>query len=85
MFQQVVVVVDSLSLCPTLCDSMNCSPPGSSVLGTSQARILEWVAISFSNLNRVAAGFYMLSVFWLWYKTLSFVGEKAGSWEHRLE
>ena len=32
----------------TLCDSMNCSPPGSSVLGTSQARILEQVAISFS-------------------------------------
>ena len=27
---------------------MNCSPPGSSVLGISQARILEWVAISFS-------------------------------------
>ena len=29
-------------------DSMDCSPPGSSVHGTSQARILEWVAISFS-------------------------------------
>ena len=34
--------------CPTLCDTMNCSPPGSSVYEISQARILEWVAISFS-------------------------------------
>ena len=35
-------------LCPTLCDPMDCSPPGYSVLGTLQAGILEWVAISFS-------------------------------------
>ena len=34
--------------CPTLCDPMHCSPPGSSVHGISQARILEWVAISSS-------------------------------------
>ena len=34
--------------CPTICDPMDCSPPGSSVYGISQARILEWVAISFS-------------------------------------
>ena len=34
--------------CPTLCDPMNCGPPGSSVHGILQARILEWVAISFS-------------------------------------
>ena len=33
---------------PTLCDPMDCSPPGSSVHRISQARILEWVAISFS-------------------------------------
>ena len=32
--------------CLTLCNPMGCSPPGSSVLGISQARILEWVAIS---------------------------------------
>ena len=32
--------------CPTLCDHMDCSPPGSSVHGILQARILEWVAIS---------------------------------------
>ena len=35
-------------LCPTLCDPKDCSPPGSSVHGTLQARILEWVAIPFS-------------------------------------
>ena len=33
--------------CPTLCDCMDCSPPDSSVHGILQARILEWVAISF--------------------------------------
>ena len=35
-------------LCPTLCDPMDCSPPGSSVHGILQARILEWVPLSFS-------------------------------------
>ena len=34
--------------CPTLCDPMDCSLPGSSIHGILQARILEWVAISFS-------------------------------------
>ena len=34
--------------CPALCDPMDCSPPGFSVHGISQARILEWVAISYS-------------------------------------
>ena len=34
--------------CPTLCNHVDCSPPGSSVHGILQARILEWVAISFS-------------------------------------
>ena len=39
----------SLQSCPTLCDPTDGSPPGSSVPGILQARILEWVAISFSN------------------------------------
>ena len=39
----------SLQSCPALCDSINSSSPGSSVPGILQARILEWVAISFSN------------------------------------
>ena len=34
--------------CLTFCDPMDCSPPGSSVLGILQARILEWIAILFS-------------------------------------
>ena len=34
--------------CPTLCDPMDCSLPGFSVHGIFQARVLEWVAISFS-------------------------------------
>ena len=37
-----------LQSCPTLCDPMDRSPPGSSVHRISQARILEWVAISSS-------------------------------------
>ena len=55
-------------LCPTLCDPMDCSPPGSSVHGISQARILEWVAISFSrgssqprdrtSVSCIAGGFF---------------------------
>ena len=35
--------------CPTLSDPMDCSPPGSSVHGIFQARVLEWGAIAFSN------------------------------------
>ena len=38
----------SLQSCPTLCSLIDGSPPGSSVPGILQARILEWVAISFS-------------------------------------
>ena len=37
--------------CPTLCDSVGCSPPGSSLHEISQAIILEWVAISFSRAS----------------------------------
>ena len=37
--------------CPTLCDPVDCSPPGFSIHGILQARILEWVAISFSRMN----------------------------------
>ena len=39
----------SLQLCPTLCDPIDGSPPGSPVPGILQARTLEWGAISFSN------------------------------------
>ena len=39
----------SLQSCPTLCDPIDSSPPGSPVPGFLKARTLEWVAISFSN------------------------------------
>ena len=43
------LLAKSLQLCPTLCDPIDSSPTGSPVPGILQARILEWVAISFSN------------------------------------
>ena len=39
----------SFQSCPTLCDPIDGSPPGSALTGILQARTLEWVAISFSN------------------------------------
>ena len=42
-------VTKSLQSCPTLCDPIDSSPPGSPVPGILKARTLEWVAISFSN------------------------------------
>ena len=57
----------SLQSCPTLCDPIDGSPPGSAVPGILQARILEWVAISFSNLKKLLQGIpldgYVLSYF----------------------
>ena len=41
-----------LQSCPTLCDPIDGSPAGSPVPGILQARILEWVAISFSNAGK---------------------------------
>ena len=45
----VAVAAKSLQSCTTLCDPIDGSSPGSTVLGILQARTLEWVAISFSN------------------------------------
>ena len=57
-----------LQLCPTLCDPMDCSPPGSSVPGILQARILEWIAMPSSRgssrprdqtcISCIAGGFF---------------------------
>ena len=41
------VKVLAAQLCPTLCDPVDCNPPGSFIHGILQARILEWVAIPF--------------------------------------
>ena len=56
--------------CPTLCNPMDCSPPGSSVHGILQARILEWIAIPFSRgsshprdrawVSCIASGFFTI-------------------------
>ena len=49
LWMEVRNTAKSLQSCPTLCDPVDGSPPGSPVPGTLQARTLEWVAISFSN------------------------------------
>ena len=42
-------VAKSLQMCPTLCDPIDSNPPGSSIRGIFQARVLEWGAIAFSD------------------------------------
>ena len=49
LFFSPAAAAKSLQSCPTLCDPIDGSPPGSPVPGILQARTLEWVAISFSN------------------------------------
>ena len=51
----------SLQSCPTMCDPIDSSPPGSPVPGILQARTLEWVAISFSNAWKWKVKVKMLS------------------------
>ena len=48
--QNGVCMCEVAQSCPTLCDPMDCSLSGSSLHGILQARVLEWVAISFSNM-----------------------------------
>ena len=55
----------SLQSCPTLCDPIDGSPPGSPVPGILQARTLEWIAISFSNARKWKVKVKSLSRIWL--------------------
>ena len=55
----------SLQSCPTLCDPIDGSPPGSAVPGILQARTLEWIAISFSNAGKWKVKVKSLSHVWL--------------------
>ena len=55
----------SLQSCPTLCDPVDCSLPGSPVPGILQARTLEWVAISFSSAWKWKVKVKSLSRVWL--------------------
>ena len=52
IWKQPAAAAKSLQSYPTLCDPRDGSPPGSSVPGVLQARILEWVAISFSKFGK---------------------------------
>ena len=47
--------------CPTLSDPMDCTPPGSSIHGIFQARVLEWGAIAFSKEGGVSPFYLSLS------------------------
>ena len=49
MIPDAAAAAKSLQSCPTLCDPIDGSPPGSPVPGVLQARTLEWVAFCFSN------------------------------------
>ena len=53
----------SLQLCLTLCNPMDCGPPGSSVHGILQARILGWVAISFSTTSTIYIQYLNMCVY----------------------
>ena len=55
----------SLQSCPTLCDPIDGSPPGSPVPGILQARTLEWVSISFSNAWKWKVKVKLLNCVWL--------------------
>ena len=60
----VAAAAKSLQLCPTLCDPIDSSPPGSPVPGILQARTLEWVDISFSNAGKWKVKVKSLSRVW---------------------
>ena len=66
----IIYAAKFLQSCPTLCDPIDSSPPGSPIPGILQARTLEWVAISFSNV-------------WKWkgkVRSLSYVRPSATPW-----
>ena len=63
--QAAAAAAKSLQSCPTLCDPIDGSPPGSPVPGILQASTLEWVAISFSNAWKWKVKVKSLSGVWL--------------------
>ena len=65
-FKSHPAAANSLQSCPTLCDSIDGSPPGSAVPGILQARTLGWVAISFSNARKWKVKVKSLSSVRLW-------------------
>ena len=97
----VCLCAKSLQSCPTLWDPMDCSPPGSSVHGILQARILEWVAIPFSrgsswsrDWNCISCGFCIVGRFFTaeppgkpWYHTTQQLmgGSQVASCGYRMQ
>ena len=63
-FTSAAAAAKSLQSCPTLCDPIDGSPPGSPIPGILQARTLEWVAISFSNACKWKVKVKLLSCVW---------------------
>ena len=55
LYTYILLLLLPLQSCPTLCDPIDGSPPGSSFPGIFQARVLEWVAIAFSDIYTAAA------------------------------
>ena len=55
----VAATAKSLQLCPTLCDPMDCSLPGSYIHGIFQARVLKWIAVAFSDLSHTVYGNFL--------------------------
>ena len=69
--------------CPTLSDPMDCSPPGSSVHGIFQARVLEWGAIAFSRLGSLLYWYWAAWAAWIfWRLILSCALEREGHCKH---
>ena len=64
-YKHAAAAAKSSQSCPTLCDPIDGSPPGSPVPGILQARTLEWVAISFSNAWKWNMKVKSLSRVWL--------------------
>ena len=65
LFMMCAAAAKSLQSCPTLCDPIDGSPPGSPTPGILQARTLEWVAISFSSAWKWKVKGKLLSLVWL--------------------
>ena len=68
-------------LCPTLSDPMDCSPPGSSLHGIFQARVLEWSAIASSTLSLDAGKNPYISIFLFSLVAHMDIGPSASQWD----
>ena len=77
MFVSIKPTSEVAQLCQTLCNPMDCSLPGSSIQGIFQARVLEWVAISFSKKQERALQMVGNE---RWPRRLESIGCHVGCW-----